>query len=113
MRREQPHPADLRADEARPILSASGRAELLGAVLALIAVLYLLPAAKTWIVANAEAVQTSALTQCRPPTEHEQLHVVVLNRAGRLVAGGCLFVGSQSAYLKPDRPKDPNAKAHD
>lgn len=82
----------------RPLLSPVGRTELFASVLGLIAVLYLLPAAKTWIVAKAEAVHTSALVECRPPAEHEQLHLVVLHRDGRLVAGGCLFIGSQGTY---------------
>jgi hypothetical protein len=98
MRRDQPLPADWRTNAERPLLSASARAELLGALLTLIAFLYLLPAAKAWLTAQAEAVQTSALTDCRPPAEHEQLHVVVLNRAGRLVGGGCLYVGSKGTY---------------
>jgi hypothetical protein len=100
MRRDQPLHADWRTNAERPILSASARAELLGAVLTLIAALYLLPAAKAWLKAEAEAVQTSALTDCRPPTEYEQLHVVVLNRAGRLVSGGCLYVGTKGTYTK-------------
>lgn len=81
-----------------PVLSAVGRAELICSLLALVSVLWLLPAAKAWILAHAAAIQTSALAECRPPQEHEQLHVVVLNRDGRLVAGGCLFVGSQGTY---------------
>ena len=98
MRPDQPLPADWRTNAERPILSASGRAELLGVVLTLVAALYLLPAAKAWIQAQAEAVHTSALTDCRPPTEYEQLHVVVVNRAGRLVSGGCLYVGTKGTY---------------
>ncbi len=87
----------------RPVLSAAVRAELLGALAAVIVGLYLLPAVKVWILAEADAIQTAALGQCRPPQEHEQLHLVVVNRAGKLVAGGCLFVGSQGTYAK-ERP---------
>lgn len=82
----------------RPWISAVGRAELVCSLLAVVAVLYLLPAAKHWLLAEAQAVQTSALGDCRLPQEHEQLHLVVINRGGKLVAGGCLFVGSQGTY---------------
>lgn len=99
MRAERPHPAELALPD-RPILSPVARAELFTATLALVSALYLLPAAKAWIHARAEAVQTSALGECRPPSEFEQLHVVVENRAGRLVAGGCLFVGTPGTYAR-------------
>lgn len=95
-----PFPADHRANEARPLLSPVGRAELLVAALAVGAALYLLPAAKAWIHAQADAIQTSALGECRPPAEFEQLHVVVLNREGRLVLGDCLFVGTPGTYVR-------------
>lgn len=91
MRPEQPHPAELALPE-RPILSPAGRAELLGALLAIAAGLYLLPAAKAWFAAETQRIQTSALAECRPPAEFEQLRVVVRNQHGRLVAGGCLYV---------------------
>ena len=52
------------------------------------------------IEAKTEAVETSALGQCRPPAEFEQLHVVVVNRAGRLVAGECLYVGTPGSYVR-------------
>lgn len=100
MRRDEPLPADFRTANRRPIMSAVGRAELVAWLLVGIATLYVLPAARQWIHAQAEAVQTSALGECNPPAEFEQLHVVVVNRAGRLVAGGCLYVGSSGTYSR-------------
>ncbi len=100
MRRDEPLPADFRANAERPAFSRAARIELAVAFLALFAFLHLKPALERWLDAKTEAVQTSALGQCRPPAEFEQLHVVVVNRAGRLVAGECLYVGTPGSYVR-------------
>ena len=41
----------------------------------------------------------AALAACPPPTESEQLHVVVTRRDGTLVAE-CMFVGPTGAYVR-------------
>lgn len=47
-------------------------------------------------------VQTSALA-CPPPAEHEQLHIIVRLRNGRLAVDECLYVGSQGTYRRAGR----------
>lgn len=41
----------------------------------------------------------STLSQCAPPTEHEQLHVVIVSRNGQLFAD-CQYVGPRGAYQR-------------
>jgi hypothetical protein len=60
--------------------------------------LYVWPYARAWLIERAEAeLHNSLLTDCRIPTEHEQLHVVVVSREGRLF-GRCMHVGPRGAY---------------
>lgn len=40
--------------------------------------------------------------QCTPPTEYEQLHVILVWRDGRLAAN-CLYVGSRGTYSRDRR----------
>lgn len=99
---DTPLPADQRAADAadKPVLSRDTRIELLVVLCVLFFFLTLKPAIERWLEAKTEAVQTSALGRCRPPAEFEQLHVVVLNRGGRLVLGDCMFVGSKGTYTR-------------
>ena len=98
MRRDEPLPADFRANAERPAFSRGARIELAVALIAIFAFIQLRPALEDWIGAHADAARTAPLAQCRPPAEHEQLHVVLLNRAGELVFGGCLYAGSEGTY---------------
>jgi hypothetical protein len=41
----------------------------------------------------------AALAACRLPTEHEQMHIVVMQRNGAFVAQ-CMFVGSRGTYRR-------------
>jgi len=100
MRRDEPLPADWRTNAERPAFSRAARIELAAALLAILAFFQLKPEIERWLEAKTEAVQTSALGQCRPPAEFEQLHVVVVNRAGRLVAGDCLYVSGPGGYVQ-------------
>lgn len=102
MRRDAPLPADFRINNASGarVLSRSARIELAAAVFAVFAFFEFKPAIERWLEAHTEAIQTSALGQCRPPAEFEQLHVVVVNRAGRLVAGECLYVSGPRGYAR-------------
>lgn len=103
MRRDEPLPADFRINNASgaPARSRWGTSlEFVLSLLAVVAFFQLKPALERWLEAKTEAVETSALGQCRPPAEFEQLHVVVVNRAGRLVAGECLYVGTPGSYVR-------------
>ena len=100
MRRDQPLPAELRADAARPILSTGAKLELLGALLVIGFAIYLGPALKGLILAWALAVHTSALGDCRLPSEFEQLHIVVANRGNQYVLVDCMFVGTKGTYAR-------------
>ena len=103
MRRDEPLPADFRINnesgvEPKPPLSRAARVELLCAICFILAWFSVKPALERYLDARTEAVQTYALNACRPPAEFEQLHVVVLNRAGALVAGDCLYVSGPGGY---------------
>jgi len=99
-RSDQPHAAERALPEQKPILSEVGRAELLGGLLGLAALIYLLAPLEAWLIAEAERVHTSALVKCAPPGEAEQLHVVVRNQAGRLITAGCMYVGGPGSKKK-------------
>jgi len=47
-------------------------------------------------------VAIAAPGTCAPPTEHEQLHIVVVRRGDRLAAS-CLYVGSRGTYQRTPR----------
>lgn len=43
---------------------------------------------------------TEVAHDCRMPTEHEQLHVVITTRDGRVGVSSCLYVGSRGTYRR-------------
>jgi len=98
MRRDEPLRADWRTNAERPMLSTGTKLELLGALVVIGFALYLGPALKSLILAWALAVHTSALGDCRLPSEFEQLHIVVANRANQYVLVDCMFVGTKGTY---------------
>jgi hypothetical protein len=49
-----------------------------------------------------EALGAPVLAACHLPAEHEQLHIVVLQRAGGFVAE-CMHVGSSGTYTRRPR----------
>lgn len=104
MRRDEPLPADQRADAQRPALSLAGRLELLLVLLVVAGAVYLGPALKALVLAWALAVHTSALGSCRLPGELEQLHVVIANRGGHYAIADCMYLGSKGTYARP-QPK--------
>jgi hypothetical protein len=100
MKRDAPLPADHRMNAERPILSTGAKLELLGIVLVAGYAIYLAPALQSLVLAWALSVHTSALGDCRPPSEFEQLHIVVANRAGQLVLVDCMHVGAKGTYSR-------------
>jgi hypothetical protein len=64
--------------------------------LSILAVIVLI-VAMFWPVIRKSQVHTSAL-DCPPPAEHEQLHIIVRVRKGRLAVDDCLYVGSEGTY---------------
>jgi len=99
----------------RQVLSATAKVELSIAVVLVALFLYAREDLAAWLRgALPVPVQTSAHEGCRPPaTEHEELHLVLAWRDGRLVQAGCLYVGSQSDYVKPRRQGSAHANAHE
>lgn len=87
------------------ILSASAKVELFVALAVIALFLYAREDLGAWLqgILPPPTVQTSAQAGCQPPSEHEQLHVVLAWRDGRLVHLGCQYVGSQSAYVRGRR----------
>jgi len=100
VRRDEPLPADWRTNAERPMLSTGTKLELLGALVIGGLVIYLGPALKTLVLAWALSVHTSALGHCRLPSEFEQLHIVVANRANQYVLVDCMFVGTKGTYAR-------------
>lgn len=49
--------------------------------------------------ADLEAQARTPLAACRMPAENEQMHIVVMQRAGELIAE-CMFVGSRGLYRR-------------
>lgn len=43
---------------------------------------------------------TEVAHDCRMPTEHEQLHVIITTRDGRVGVSSCLYVGSRGTYRR-------------
>lgn len=62
-------------------------------------IVYALPDIQAWIAGQAPAVHARALNGCHSPTEHEQLHIIVTHRDGRLVSE-CMYVGTRGTYTK-------------
>jgi len=46
-----------------------------------------------------QAQAAAALAACRLPSEHEQMHIVVMRRNGAFVAQ-CMFVGTRGTYFR-------------
>ena len=87
------------------VLSATTWTELLIGVALVSLFIYSREDLDKWVrgVMPASAL-SSAHAGCNPPsTEHEQLHVVLGWRDGKIVHIGCQYVGSQSAYVKDRR----------
>jgi len=75
------------------------KALFIGAVVVTALVLWGFPHFERWLQAqHASAVRMSALAGCRQPGELEQLHIVILQRDGRLVIDGCIYIGSRGTY---------------
>lgn len=87
------------------LLSATAKVELFVATAFVALFVYAREDLGLWLHRILPApVYTSAQEGCAPPaTEHEQLLVTFAWREGRLVQIGCLYVGSQSAYVKERR----------
>lgn len=100
MRRDEPLPADFRTNAERPAFSRGARIELGLALLVVVAFFELKPAIERWLDAKTAVVQTSALGRCRPPTEFEQLHIVVAHRGDAYALVHCLHVGSRGTYTR-------------
>jgi hypothetical protein len=99
-RADTPLPADRRMNAEAPAFSLGARLELLGALVIGGLAIYLAPALQSLVLAWALSVHTSALGDCRPPSEFEQLHIVVANRAGQLVLVDCMHVGTKGTYSR-------------
>lgn len=86
-------------------MSAMAKAELFIGVTLIALFLYAREDLAAWAKSLApETIPVSAHNGCLPPaTEHEQLHIVLAWRDGLLVFDHCLYVGSQSAYVKGAR----------
>jgi hypothetical protein len=54
---------------------------------------------RTWFAAGEIARTWFAPAKCQPPSEHEQLHIVVTLRDGRLHSE-CMFVGTRGTYAR-------------
>lgn len=100
MNRDAPLPADFRADAERSLLGLGARIELLGIALVVGYAIYLAPALKDLVFAWALAVQTSALGECRMPSEFEMLHIVVANRGNQHALIDCMYVGTPGTYRR-------------
>lgn len=71
---------------------------VLGAFIGL--VIAYLPEITTWMRARADAsIGERAYVSCEPPTEHEQLHIIVTRSEGR-IAASCMYIGSRGSYTR-------------
>lgn len=61
------------------------------------AILYL-PEITAWARERADqSIAARSFVACDAPTEHEQLHIVILKREGR-IAADCMYLGSRGTY---------------
>lgn len=69
------------------------------AVITTAVMLYVAPFFAAKLAARLPALHLRAV-DCPPPSEHEQLHLIVVQHRGRLDVADCMYVGGAGAYQR-------------